>query len=389
MLQSTAILRHDHILPLRRLDFLSNIRGVTREAAIRAIGLDEDESFPAEDIRALAAVGALTAPFPRAYGGLGLGTSAEGCLSLVQVLRWIGHASLPLGRLFEGHVNAIGLIARFGTAAQLRQAAHDVSDGLLFGVWNTEGRNGLTLERSASGWRLIGQKAFASGARFIERPIVTVKTAGGGLLMVLARLEAGPDEDRADLSHWLAHGMRASGTGSYDFTNLIIEPDDVIGRDGDYHAQPTFSGGAWRFAAVQMGGIERLLDEARAHLRSAHRDDDPHQLSRLGQAAIAAETAHLWVARAAQMTEGDEGRDPNQVIAYANLARSAVERAGLDVLELVHRSVGLAGFLRTHPIERLSRDLATYLRQPAPDRALTQAAGHILRSETPAADLWS
>jgi alkylation response protein AidB-like acyl-CoA dehydrogenase len=103
---------------------------------------------------------------------------------------------------------------------------------------------------------------------------------------------------------------------------------------------------------------------------------------------VAAETAKLWVTRAAELAEQDDGRDPGQVIAYVNLARSAVERAGLDVLELVHRSVGLAGFLRTHPIERLSRDLATYLRQPAPDRALTTAAGYVLGRDTPSADLW-
>jgi hypothetical protein len=71
-----------------------------------------------------------------------------------------------------------------------------------------------------------------------------------------------------------------------------------------------------------------------------------------------------------------------------NLARLAVERAGLDLMELVHRSVGLPGFMRPNPIERISRDLATYLRQPGPDRALTDAAAWALRQETPSIDLW-
>jgi alkylation response protein AidB-like acyl-CoA dehydrogenase len=71
-----------------------------------------------------------------------------------------------------------------------------------------------------------------------------------------------------------------------------------------------------------------------------------------------------------------------------NLARLAVERAGLDLMELVHRSVGLQGFMRPHPIERVLRDLATYLRQPAPDRALTNAADWALRQQTPSIELW-
>ena len=44
---------------------------------------------------------------------------------------------------------------------------------------------------------------------------------------------------------------------------------------------------------------------------------------------------------------------------------------------------GLACFLRTHPVERLSRDLATYLRQPAPDITLTDAAAHFTVRDLP------
>ncbi|GJE34186.1 hypothetical protein LDDCCGHA_4393 [Methylobacterium oxalidis] len=76
-------------------------------------------------------------------------------------------------------------------------------------------------------------------------------------------------------------------------------------------------------------------------------------------------------------------------MAYVNLARLAVERAGLAVLERAERSVGLQGFLRDHPLERLSRDLATYLRQPAPDRALALAARHALAAPGLAGDLWA
>ena len=65
-----------------------------------------------------------------------------------------------------------------------------------------------------------------------------------------------------------------------------------------------------------------------------------------------------------------------------------MEKAGLDVLQLAQRSVGLQGFMREHPLERLSRDLATYLRQPAPDRALATAAAEILGAGGIAGDLF-
>ena len=62
---------------------------------------------------------------------------------------------------------------------------------------------------------------------------------------------------------------------------------------------------------------------------------------RLGEAVIAAETARLWVENAADVAEDERG-SPERIVAYVNLARLAVERAALDVLEIVHRSVGLA-----------------------------------------------
>ena len=80
---------------------------------------------------------------------------------------------------------------------------------------------------------------------------------------------------------------------------------------------------------------------------------------------------------------------PERIVAFVGLTRLAVERAGLEVLGLAQRSVGLQGFLRGHPLERLSRDLATYLRQPAPDRALTAAAATILAADGPVDRLWN
>jgi alkylation response protein AidB-like acyl-CoA dehydrogenase len=208
----------------------------------------------------------------------------------------------------------------------------------------------------------------------------------GRRLIVLPKLRA---LDRADLSCWTAHGMRASATGAVDFTGIEIAPLEIVGSEGDYERQPWFSAGAWRFAAVHLGGMERLFDLLRRHLQETNRGQDPHQAARLGRAATAIETARLWVTQAATIAEAPLGsRTPEQLVAYVNLARLAVEAAALDLMQLVQRSVGLQAFLRPNPIECISRDLATYLRQPGPDRALTDAAAWILARPAGAQDLW-
>jgi alkylation response protein AidB-like acyl-CoA dehydrogenase len=356
-------------------------REVGEKAFARAGGFDEDGAYPAADVAALHEAGLITAVLPEKYGGAGLSG-----LSLSDVLRSIGSGSLPLGRLFEGHVNALELVLRYGNPQRVDLVVEETRAGKLFSVWNTDDSNGLRLiHRHGRSW-LEGRKVLASGAGHIQRPLVTATDENGRRLMVLPKLGA---PDRADLSGWRAQGMRASATGTVDFTGVEIEPIEIVGRDGDYERQPWFSVGAWRFAAVHLGGMERLFDLLRRHLQETNRGQDPHQVARLGAAAMAIETARLWVAQATSISEAPLGsRAPEQLVAYVNLARLAVEAAALELMQLVQRSVGLHAFLRPNPIERISRDLATYLRQPGPDRALTDAAAWVLAQPVGAQDLW-
>jgi len=356
-------------------------REVGEKAFSRAGAYDEDGAYPAADVAALHEAGLLTAVLPVKCAGAALSG-----LFLSKVLRSIGSGSLPLGRLFEGHVNALELVLRYGGPERIDLVAQEARAGKLFGVWNTDDLNGLRLLHRHGRYWLEGRKVLASGAGHIQRPLVTATDEDGRRLMVLPQLNV---PDRADLSGWKAQGMRASATGAVDFTGVGVEPVEIVGRDGDYERQPWFSAGAWRFAAVHLGGMERLFDLLRQHLQETNRGRDAHQAARLGGASMAIETARLWVAQAATTTETPLGsRAPEQLVAYVNLARLAVEAAALDLMQLVQRSVGLQAFLRPNPIERISRDLATYLRQPGPDRALTDAAAWILGQRVSAQDLW-
>lgn len=359
------------------------LRALLPGIAARAATLDADGCFPAHDIAGLAEAGLLAATLPSALGGAGLGTEPAGALPLARVLRLIGRASLPLGRLYEGHVNALRLALRDGTAAQRAAAARDARAGLLFAVWNTEapGDPPLALHPAGPGrWRLEGRKVLCSGAGHVPRALVTARPGGDPAQparMVL--LDLPPDGSRADLAPWTAQGMRASATGAMEFSGIEIDEAALIGPPGAYLRQPDFSAGAWRFAAVQLGGAEALAEALRAQHRRSGRGGDPHQAARFGEVAIALETARLWVQAAAERAEAAV---PDAADTYTNLARNAVEQAAMSLLALVQRSVGLGAFLRPAPMERIARDLATYLRQPAPDRALTAAAAALLADDT-------
>lgn len=350
--------------------------------AERAAALDAgDVELPEADIAELGRAGLLVAPLPVVLGGEGWGTEPDGAEDIYEALRLVGRTSLPLGRLYEGHVNALRLALRLGTSAARVAAATAAREGRLFGVWATDDAAApLRIEDGV----LRGGKILCSGVGLVERAAVTARTADGPQLL-LVPLPRSPE--RTNLSSWTPTGMRGSATGAVDLDGMPVTPDMLLGAPDAYFAQPEFSGGAWRFLAVHLGGAEAVAEAMRAHLVRTGRGGDPHQAARLGAALTAAETARLWVREAALLAEGRTAA-PERVVAYVNLARGAVERAALDILELAARSVGLGAFMRPNPLERMMRDLATYLRQPAPDHALVSGAAAGLGFAEPVGEMW-
>jgi alkylation response protein AidB-like acyl-CoA dehydrogenase len=358
--------------------------------------LDREGAVPRNEVGMLAEAGLLGLPVPRALGGLGLGTEAGATAGLLALLSEIGRGNLSLGRIFEGHVNALQLIATHGTPDQLQDAARDARDGRhLFGVWNTEAADGVTIEPVGAGrYCLTGAKTFASGAGVVSRAIVPGRLPDGGWQMTLIPMDG--VTTKIDPSWWQPIGMFGSASFKVDFSGVEVGTEQLIGAPSAYQRQPWLSAGAIRFAAVQLGGAEALFDAARAELRALDRCGDPHQRARFGQAAIAIESGRLWLRGAAPFMdlalkarpEASDDATSERAVAYVNMARTAIERICLDTIELVERSIGVRGMLKPHPIERLIRDLSMYLRQPAPDAALTDAGRFVLASSSSSAALW-
>ncbi|MBB5235918.1 alkylation response protein AidB-like acyl-CoA dehydrogenase [Deinococcus budaensis] len=346
------------------------------EAAAR----DADGAFPAASFQALREAGLLTASLPTSLGGQGVKGAA-----LLTLLRQIGRASLPVGRVYEGHVNALGLIQRYGTSAQLARAARDADRGELFGVWNTEDGPGLRLEAGPGGLTLVGGKTFASGLGHVTRPLLPAE-AREGRMMVL--LPTGREPGVPDPSFWQPLGMRATVSGRVDYSGARVQQEDLIGQPGDYYRQPEFGGGALRFLAVQLGGAGAVVASARAALRELGRAGDDVQRLRFAEVAVRLEAA--WqVTREAQrrLDALPDGADPAPLLAYVALARTATEDACLLAAEAAERAVGARGLLAPWPTERLLRDLRMYLRQPAPDAARL-AVGAWLLDAPDAGDPW-
>jgi len=312
----------------------------------------EGEDFPFAAMDALRATGLLLATTPDG--------DANDPENLCKLLMLLGQGNLAVARLFEAHVNALLLIARYGEPAILADAVRDAAFGHLFGLWVTDPpAGGVTVANGV----FTGRKVFCSGAGQVTRALITA-----GDKMFVVNVEA------ARLLPGLVSlaGMKGAITTAVDFSTLTGTP---IGGAGDYLREPVFSAGAWRSSAGAVGGLAALLQAYGAEIKQRGRTENPAQRARFGQAVMAFETARLWIFKAARHACLEDDT-PEAVVAYVNLARLAIERACLEAMQLAQRSLGLSAFAIGARVERLSRDLSTFLRQPAPDEVLDIAAGH-------------
>ncbi len=389
-----------------RLDqLLKAAKEIANQAALSAADSDRMGGFPTAGFKQLAAAGFLHAPLHPKYGGAGLGFQSNQTWLTLQILKHIGRGNLSMGRVYEGHVNALQLVQTFGTPSQIEAYAQDARSGKIFGVWNAEAEDGVKLIPTENGgYRIEGSKTFCSGCGYVQRPFASGTVSGGPYdgqwQMCIVPIENVRVE--VDPSWWQPSGMRASASYKVDFTDVELSRDDIIGKPGDYFRQPWLTAGVIRFAAVQLGGAEALFDATRTYLQSMGRIDHPHQQVRLGNMAIALEQGNLWLQSSAckiesyapifgglpENAESNAERSPG-LTTYTNMVRTAIEQICIDMMQLSERSVGTRGLLPPHPMERIIRDLTLYLRQPAFDLSLTSVGKYVLEQTPPASELWS
>ena len=310
----------------------------------------------------------LTACLPVDAGGQGWGTQSEGAMAAFDALRMLGRSDLSLARLFEGHMNAVKLVQLYGSTALKDAIWQEVTAGALLGVWGADDPSAsVRLEVDGDRLSLSGAKRFASGLGSVRHAIIVAATDEGGQLVVIPADEP----ERADPSTWRMAGMRATRSGRYVVDGLTVPAMYRLGAPDDLLREPYFEGGIWRYCAAHLGGAEALYDVMRDHLCDLNRQSDPVQGRRIAKAAIAIETARLWLVRAAteiEMADAAPGK-----AALALLAREVTERCCRDVMDLTERALGMAAHEEGSRIDQLRRDLGLFLCQATPDAKLARA----------------
>lgn len=307
--------------------------------AVAAAATAVSATSPGDALRALATGGFLEVPLPAA------GQTWQRLRRLAE----IASVDLSLGRLAEGHTDAIAILAE-------ADIAHDAT--ALYGVWAA---NGEMAVRPGTGTMVLhGEREYCSGAGLLDRALITAIDPEGNDILTVANLWNAGVHIQPDT--WLAVGMADSLSSTVQFHTV---PAQVIGGPGFYTRRPGFWRGSVNVAAVWYGGALGLARAVQPRSQGA----DPAARRQAAELHIAVSTMRLVLQQAA--AEIDLRCEPEGgAFARAMLVRHATFDGCRAVLRLAS-DIGGTG-MATHDRFQARRlaDLPVYLQQHHPNRDL-------------------
>ncbi|POF96619.1 acyl-CoA dehydrogenase family protein [Pseudomonas putida] len=271
-----------------------------------------------------------------------------------QTLARVAGCDLALAKLYEGHTDALAILAECG-------AAHHANDGI-WGVWAAEppdARVHITA-REGDQVRLNGTKAWCSGALQIDRALITAWDEAEQPQLVA--IELSQPSQGLNIEHWQAVGMATTASVEVAFNDT---PGTLIGTPGQYLSRPGFWQGGAGIAACWYGAAEALADYLREHCRKPR--PDPHADAHLGAVDAALHGARASLRECAVWIDQQPGVDASFEV---RRTRAQVEQAVEQVISHVGRALGATPFCRSSHFARLSADLPVFLRQSHAERDL-------------------
>lgn len=282
-----------------------------------------------------------------------------------QALALVGSRDLSLAKLYEGHTDALAILAEL-----------DRSDGppnAVWGVWCAEPPQArVELVREDGGeYHLTGTKAWCSGAHGVSHAVVSCWNTAGE--PCLAAVDMRHERVTVSADGWPAVGMRDSASVDVVFDRA---PARIIGQPGAYVARPGFWHGGAGVAACWYGAATALATQlwtvcAQAGAEQALR------LAQLGEIDVTLAACAALIRSTAAAIDRDPAADTMQ---EALRMRLAVDSAATAVLSLATRALGAGPLCKDHRFAKLAADLPVFLRQGHDQRdfaALGKRVSHL------------
>ena len=262
-----------------------------------------------------------------------------------------GH-NLSLCKLFEGHTDALAIMADLNSAAP--------PAGSTWGMWAAEPPTArVQVRREGSQYLLHGRKAWCSGAGVVSHGLLTAWDAQERQQLVAVPMDQPGVTVTAE--GWNAVGMGACASVDVTFENAVAL---AVGAPGDYLQRPGFWHGGVGIAACWYGAAQRLAEALREH---CDQREEPHALAHLGAVDMALYAAATVLRTAARQID-DQPQANAQLL--ARRARAVIEAAANQVIHHTGRALGAGPYCKDEHFARLMADLPVYLRQSHAERDL-------------------
>lgn len=336
-------------------------------ATIAGGARDRDEAaaptFPDTAIALLERAGALAF---NAQAGL-TRPPAQDELTLV---RRIARADGSVGRIADGHINAVERLAVQGPPGVRERELDAVRAGRLrAGVWggNPVAGEGPPAQVVATGDRevLRGVKTFCSGAGGLHRAIVLARQEREGPPVMVWVDLTDARRVQIDATWYRSHGLRASVSHRVVFHDAPILAR--IGEPGAIASAPWFHRDALRTAATWAGMADAARDSALSEL-AARAGRGALEALAAGRILAAHATIDVWVAHAARVMDAAGEELPEVAIT----ARAAISDACRALVDEAARGVGSRPFAHGGTLDRARRDLEVFLLQHRLDPLLAR-----------------
>ena len=341
------------------------LRSFARERlAPNAARWDREHHFPAQELKALAALGAFGVAVPEALGGAGMDY-----LSLALVIEEIAAGDGGTSTIISVNncpVCSIGMAS--ASAAQQERFLRPLARGEMLGAFClTEPHAGsdaadlrTTAVRDGESYVLNGVKQFITSGKNADVAIVmavTDRAAGKRGISAFWVPTATPGYIVARLEDKL--GQHSSDTAQILFENCRIPAENRIGEEGDGYriALSGLEGGRIGIAAQAVGMARAAFEAALGYAKDRVTFGQPifsHQAVqfRLADMATRIEAARQLIWHAASMK--DAGLPCLKEAAMAKLfASEMAEQVCSDAIQ-VH---GGYGYVSDFPVERIYRDV--------------------------------
>ena len=335
-----------------------------------AAGRDADPAFPHRPFMALSEAGLLGLPVPDPPGSRGRRASFG---EEWRILRAVARADGSVGRIFDGHLNAVERVSALAPEPLRTRELEAVASGkLILGVWGADPIPGegpsARLVEAESGPALEGVKTFCSGSTGLDRALVAVRgTEGtpGPPLLAYVDLRGGGFE--VDRTWFRGLGMRSSESHRVVFRGARVLA--VLGEPGELVREPYFTRDAVRTAVTWAGIADLAVDAALEILaaKSAGREPDGIVSLAVGRMLASQKTMDRWLEHAAREADADSEKS---LAGFSTELRTTVAACCRKILDEAARACGSHPFATAGPLDRARRDLELILLQHRLEPAL-------------------